>query len=106
MDIKKLVTKPKLIELEVNTPEVIESVGEPVVFYMKDHLELSTYFDFYKLQQNNDVNALMGLLRTMIFDKDGNRVLADDETLPVEVTLAILFKINDYLGKSKAKAST
>lgn len=105
MDIKQLVTKPKVIELEINTPEIIEKVGDSIVFYMKDHLDLATYFDFYKLQQNNDMNELMNLLRRVVLDSEGNPAIGPDEILPVDITLAILFKINDHVGKSNAKAS-
>ena len=106
MDIKQLVQKPKLISIEVDTPEVVEQFGDTIIFYMKDHLDLGTYFDFYKLQQSEDVNQLTVLLRKIILDKDGNQAIADDEVLPVDITLAILFKINEYLGKSKAKVPT
>lgn len=106
MDLKQLVTKPKVIELEANTPEIINIVGEPVVFYMKDHLDLATYFDFYKLQQNENINDLVKIMRQIVLDKDGKPAIAEDETLPVEIMLGILFKINDHLGKPKARAST
>ena len=103
MDIKKLTTKPKLVQLEVDAPEVIESVGEPVVFYMLDHLDLATYFDFYKLQQDQNINDLIVLMRRLVLDSDGKPAIAEDEILPVEITLAILNKINEFVGKSKAK---
>ena len=70
MDIKKLVTKPKLIQLEVDTPEVVEIVGESVIFYMMDHLDLGTYFDFYKLEHmydNAEVFLTVIALYTVIF---------------------------------------
>jgi len=104
MDIKKLITKPKLIQLEVDAPEIIESVGEPVVFYMMDYLDLGTYFEFYKLQQAQDVNELTNLMRKLVLDSEGKPAIAEDEVLPIEITLAILNKINEYVGKSKAKA--
>ena len=105
MDIKKLVQKPKLIQLEVDTKEVLETVGEPVVFWMKEHLDLGTYFDFYKFQQDQNLNQLTEIIRRVVLDSEGNPAIAEDEILPVEITLGILFKINDYVGKPKAKVS-
>lgn len=103
MDIKKLTTKPKLVQLEVDTPEVIDAVGESITFYMLDHLDLATYFDFYKLQQDQNINDLIVLMRRVVLDSEGKPAIAEDEILPVEITLAILNKINEFVGKSKAK---
>jgi hypothetical protein len=106
MDIKSLATKPKLIRLELDSPEIVEQYEEPIVFYMHDHLALNTYFEFYKLQQNQDVDRLVDLIKSIIKDSDGNAALEADQILPVDVTLAILYKVNDYLGKLGAKEST
>lgn len=103
MDISKLAQKPKLIQLEVDTKEVIDTIGEPVVFWMKEHLDLGTYFDFYKFQQDQNLDQLSHILRKVVLNEEGNPAIGADEVLPVEVTLAVLFKINDYVGKSKAK---
>jgi hypothetical protein len=106
MDIKQLAVKPKLIQLEVNNQDIIDQVGESVIFFMKEYLDLATYFDFYKIQESGDYTQLTILLRKLVLDKDGNPAIAEDEILPVEITLAILFKINEYVGNLKAKAST
>jgi hypothetical protein len=105
MDIKQLACRPKLTQLEVNTPEIVELVGEPITFYMRDHMDLATYFEFYKLQQNQDMNLLMDLMRQVILDADGNKSISPDEILPVEIAIAILYKVNEHMGKSKAKVS-
>lgn len=105
MDIKKLTQKSKVIKLEVDTPEVVALVGEPVVFWMKEHLDLGTYFDFYKFQQDQNINQLMDILRRIVLDESGQPAIAEDEVLPVEITLALLYKINDHVGKPKAKVS-
>lgn len=105
MDVTKLVQKPKLIQLEVDSKEVIDLVGESVVFWMQEHLDLGTYFDFYKFQQDQNINQLTEILRRIVLNSEGKPAIAEDEVLPVEITLAILFKINDYVGKPKAKVS-
>lgn len=104
MDIKKFIKKPQVIELQIDNEDIVKQVGEPITFYTKDYLDLSTYFDFYKLQENQNVDHLMTLLRKIVLDKDGNPALADDEILPIEITLAILNKVNEYLGKLGTKA--
>jgi len=105
MDVSKLATKNQLVELEVSTPEIIESVGEPIVFWMKEHLDLGTYFDFYKFQQDQNINQLTDILRQIVLNSEGKPAIAEDETLPVEILLAILFKVNEFVGKPRAKVS-
>jgi hypothetical protein len=105
MDLKKLAQKPKLIQLEADSKDIIDTIGEPVVFWMKEHLDLGTYFDFYKFQEDKNLNLLTDILRKIVLDADGNPAIGDDEVLPVEVTLGVLVKINDHVGKPKAKAS-
>ena len=45
-------------------------------------------------------------MKAMILDKDGNKVLADDEDLPIDIAAAAINKIGDILGKSLSKTST
>lgn len=106
MDVASLKLKPKLIKLEIDDKDIVEQYGDNVSFYMKDYMDLSTYFEFFKLQETQDFNQLVTLLRKVILKENGEVALLDDEMLPVDLTVAILNKINDYVGKSNAKAKT
>lgn len=106
MDISKLAKKPQLVQLVLDEKDIVERFGEPITFYLKDHMGVSTYFDFYKLQQAEDDSLLNDLLRKLILKEDGTPALAEDEVLPVQLILAILMKINDFLGKSVTKAAS
>lgn len=86
--------------------EVIETYGEAIEFHMLDQMSISTYFEFYRLQQEQDSDKLNDLLRKIILKDDGTPALTADEIFPVDLTLGLLVKINDFLGKSKTKAST
>lgn len=104
MEISKLAKKPQLVELILDDADIVERFGEPISFYIKDHMGVATYFDFYRLQQQNDDELLNDLLRKLILKKDGTPALADDEVVPVQLILAILMKISEHLGKSVTKA--
>ena len=106
MDISKLAKKPQLIELVLDSEDIIDQFGEPISFYMKDHMGVGTYFDFYRLQQQEDDALLNDLIRKLVLKQDGTPALAEDEVLPVKLILAILMKINDFLGKSVTKAAS
>jgi len=106
MDISKFATKPKLEKLTLDGEDVVKEFGEEISFYMMDQMDISTYFNFYRLQQNEDGNLLNELLRKIILNDAGKPALGEDQVFPVNLTLAILVKINDYLGKSKTITST
>ena len=106
MDISKLAKKPQLEKLVLDDKDIVEKFGEPITFYLKDHMGISTYFNFYKLQQTEDDSLLNDLLRKLILKEDGSPAIGEDEVLPIQLILAILMRINDFLGKSSAKIST
>jgi len=106
MDISTLAKKPELIQLTLDSEAVIETYGEPVIFYMLDNMGLTTYFNFYKVQQEEDDTLLYSLLRRVVLNDKGQQAIAEDSILPVDLVVAILTKISDHLGKSKTKIST
>jgi len=66
MDISKLAKKPQLVKLVLDEAEVIDRFGEAITFYIKDHMGMTTYFDFYRLQQQENDELLNELLRKII----------------------------------------
>jgi hypothetical protein len=105
MDISKLAAKPALLEIKLDEQDIVDTYGEEITFWMKDHLDLATYFDFYKFQKENSSEQLMATLRKIILNAEGQQAIADDCILPVDITLAVMMKVNDNLGKSKARLS-
>jgi hypothetical protein len=103
MDISKLTKKPQLTKIEISDKDIVDQYGDTVSFWIIDEMDISTYFNFYKLQQSQESNQLNELLRSLILKEDGMPAIASDEILPVNLTLAVLVAINDFLGKSNTK---
>lgn len=106
MDISKLSKKPELVKMTLDDENIVEEFGEAIDFWILDSMSLTTYFNFYKLQQEEDDTLLYDLLRRLILKEDGKPAIAKDEIIPVSLTMGILVKISDFLGKSKPKTST
>lgn len=106
MDVTQLARTPKLIEIKLDSEEIIESYGEAISFWMVDHLSINTYFNFYKVQRDEDDSLLNDLLHKLILKSDGKPALEADQVLPTNVTLNILVAINEHLGKSEPKTVT
>lgn len=105
MDITNLAKKPKLEELKLDDPDIVEAYGEEITFWMFDVIDINTYFDFYKHQGSKDGDQLLNVLRKIILKADGTPAINDDDVIPIDITLATLMKVNEHLGKSKARLS-
>jgi hypothetical protein len=105
MDITQLAKIPKLVKIELSDKDLVDKYGEVITFWMIDELGVDTYFKFYRLQQEQKTDELNSLLRDLIRKEDGTPALSQDEVLPVDIVLAVLVGVNDFLGKSKPKTS-
>jgi hypothetical protein len=103
MDISKLTKVPQLTKIEISDQDIVDAYGDDVTFYIMDEMDIATYFNFYKLQQNQDSDQLNDLLRKIILKEDGSAAIGGNEVLPINLTLAVLVAINDFLGKSTTK---
>ena len=105
MDIKQLAKKPELVEVTLDDDNLVKEYGETITFWMKDFVDINTYFDFFRSQSDNSGQELNTLMRKIILNKEGLPVLADDEALPIDISVAALTKINETLGKSRTRSS-
>ena len=106
MLISEVAKKPDLLKMTLDDEAIVKEYGEPIEFYMYDSVDIHTYFDFYRAQQEQSGDELNALMRKIILNADGKPVIKSDEMLPVDIIFAALVKINENLGKSKTKPLT
>jgi len=106
MNIKKFASVPTLVKIELNDSALVEKYGEAITFYTYDVVGMSTYFDFFDARSNSEYKQLDKMLRNLILDEKGNKVLADNEDLPIDIAAAAVVRLGEILGKSQSKAST
>jgi hypothetical protein len=105
MDIKQFAKRPELVEIVIDDENIVKEYGEPITFWMRDFVDINTYFDFFKSQSDKGEGQLGVLLQKLILNDQGQPVMAEEEALPVDITIAALTKINETLGKSKTRSS-
>ena len=106
MNIKQYAAKPKLTELKITDPEIVEKYGEEISFFTYDVVGMSTYFDFFDARQKGNFTNLGKLMKQMILDDQGKPALAEDEDLPIDIAAAAVNLLGEVLGKSQSKTST
>lgn len=106
MDIKNLAKKPEMIEISLDSEEIVKNYGEPVTFWMRDHIDLNTYFDFFRSQHEKDGDKLSQIIRQIVMNEKGEPSLGPDDQLPIDITVELLVKVNECLGKSRTRSLT
>lgn len=106
MNIEQLKKKSELHQLCLDEEEIINNYGEPITFWIRDHIDINTYFDFYRYQSEKNGDELFNTIKRLVLTADGQPAIVDDEILPIDVTLNLLIKVNEFLGKLKTKPST
>jgi hypothetical protein len=101
--ISEFAKTPELIEITLDNEDIVKEYGDPITFYMKDYVDINTYFDFFRAQGDGNNNELTKILVKLILNKEGKPALGDGQALPVDLAVAALSKINENLGKLKTK---
>ena len=106
MNISEFKIKPKLIEITIDDKEIIETYGDSIKFHMYDHLDLTTYFKFFRAQSEGNTDDLLKIVKTIVLDEKGKPVMSHEYELPVDIFTNAVIKITEHLGKSGTKNST
>lgn len=106
MNIQDFKIKPKLIDITIDDETIIESYGDSIKFHMYDHLDLTTYFKFFKAQSEGNTDELLKIVKTIILDEKGKPVMNQEYELPIDIFTNAVVKITEHLGKSGTKNST
>lgn len=99
MHLAQLAAKPKLIEVKLDSEEVIKEYGEPLVFHTWDRQPMDVFMQLVALN-GKDIPKLFSVVRTLILDTEGKEVLADGKMLPTNILMAVTNKVTELLGKS------
>jgi len=103
MQLKELAQKPKLELVTVTDETVVQAYGEPLEFYMWDRQDLPTYLKIAQLKDNE--TQLFEIVRDVVLDEQGNRVLGDGEQLPVDILVPVLTAAMSKLGNKQPQTS-
>jgi hypothetical protein len=103
MQLKELAQKPKLERVTVTDEVVVKAYGEPLEFYMWDRQDLPTYLKLANMKDNQD--QLFDVVKDVVLDEAGKRVLGDGELLPVDIMVPVLAAAMAQLGNIKPQTS-
>lgn len=98
MKITKLAAKPQLINLTLDSEEIVSKYKESVEFWTYDRQSLDVFMKLASANQSNYAE-MVDILRTLILDEDGKQIIHGDITIPTDILIAAMTAITDFLGK-------
>lgn len=98
MKINQIASKPQLIKITLDDKDVVKEYGEPIDVWTWDRQPLDVFMKLANTQAE-DPGAVIDIVKEMILDEEGNKVLVDGNMLPTKVLLPLIQKIVETLGK-------
>lgn len=98
MNLAELSKTPQLIEIAIDKKELVEKYGDQLIFYVYDRQPLDVFAKLANADKSNMV-GVTDLIKDMILDKDGNKIVEGDKVLPLDVMIEAVTLITDRLGK-------
>jgi hypothetical protein len=101
MKLTDLVSKPALTKLTLDDEETVKQYGEPLDFYTMLPMPLDVFMQFQLSTDGKD--NLVNVLKDVILDEEGKKVLRDGKTMPPTLLMQVVNKIVAELGKSQGR---
>lgn len=98
MKLVQIAAEPQLIKMTLDDEDTIKEYGESLEFYCHDRQPLEVFMKF-GTQTANDPTKMIEVLRELILNEDGSKVLTGNIILPNKVMVRVMNKIMDQLGK-------
>jgi hypothetical protein len=96
--INQIASKPQLIKIILNDAETVKTLGDELEFFTWDRQPLDKFMKLAKVQQDNP-EEIIGIVKDLILDEEGNVVIKDDVMIPTTILIRIIHKVVETLGK-------
>ena len=98
MKLSELAAKPKLVQLTITAPTLVEKYGEELSFHVFDRQPLDVFAKMTQMEEGNTMEYV-GTLAQLILNEEGKPVMTDEFILPLDVLTEALKLIGENLGK-------
>lgn len=98
LKLTQLASKPQLICITIDTPEMHERYGDALEFWIMDRQPIDQFIKMATISGEN-YGEMIRMVNELVLDEDGKKVLGDGEALPNDVMLAVMAAVVDRLGK-------
>ena len=105
MKLEALASKPQLIKITIDDTEIVEKYGDAIEFYIYDRQNMETFMKLASVEGENHFSQLTQVVKELVLDAKGNQVLADGNTLPIDIMVKVVEAVVERLGNSMTQTS-
>jgi hypothetical protein len=103
MKLSQLASKPQLIQITLDDENTVTKYGESIEFWIYDRQSIQTFAKMATIKAD-DFSSAADLVKDLILDEQGNRVVNNESILPTDVMMKVITKVIEELGKSVSTA--
>jgi len=105
MKLQALVSTPQLQKITIDDEAIVEKYGEEIDFYIYDRQDMDTYMSLATLGEDTSISTVAKVVSKIILTEDGNRILEDNQQLPMDMMLKVVEETVKHLGNSMTQTS-
>tara|TARA_R100001460_G_scaffold38649_1_gene73171 strand:+ start:7160 stop:7456 length:297 start_codon:yes stop_codon:yes gene_type:complete len=98
MKLSELAKKPQLQKITITNETLVEKYGDELDFYVYDRQPLDIFTKLADVQEDN-VGEYINILKDIIRNEEGNPVMTEELSLPIDVMTEAMKLIGEHLGK-------
>jgi tryptophan synthase beta subunit len=98
LKLTQLASKPQLIKITLDKPEIVEKYNDALEFWIMDRQPIDQFIKMATLGQEN-YGEMIKMVNELVLDESGKQVLEDGVALPNDVMIAVIGAVVDRLGK-------
>lgn len=97
MKLAEISTTPKLVKIQLNDDDVVDTYGEPIDFWILDRQPMGTFMKLATLDEKN-VSELAESILQICLDENGKPMLKDGATPPASIMMKVIGRVVEELG--------
>ena len=98
MKLSELAKKPQLQKITINNEALVEKYGDELDFFVFDRQPLDIFTKLADVQEDK-VCEYINILKYIIRNVDGEPVMTEELSLPIDVMTEAMKLIGEHLGK-------
>ena len=98
LKLTQLASKPQLIKVIIDKPEIVERHGDELEFWIWDRQPIDQFIKMATTGADN-YGEMIRMVNDLILDEDGKQVIKTGEALPNDVMVAVIGAVVERLGK-------
>jgi len=98
MKLTQLASKPQLIKITLDTPEIKEKYNDELEFWIMDRQPIEQFIKMATLGADN-YGEMIKMVNALVLDEQGCPAVKEGEALPNDVMILVIGAVVERLGK-------